>query len=73
MTRYGWELSKETADGLGKLDPEAEGVKEVYWTRYLKADTAKGQGVFPGSDLGQVRCCGRLFIQESASKVKLCH
>ena len=72
MTRYGWELSKETADGLGKLDPEAEGVKEVYWTRYPRTDEDKGKGVFLCSDPQRGRGCGKLFVQEIKSKMKLC-
>jgi len=73
-TRHGWELGEEAAKEFERLAREWRKpvVKEVYWTRYPRTEAEKSRGVFLCSDPEHGRGCGRLFVQEVMSKVKLC-
>lgn len=73
-TRHGWELGEEAVSELEEqdLNEHRPVIKEVYWTRYAKTEAAKSKGVFLCSDPAQGKGCGKLFVQNVTSKLKLC-
>jgi len=73
-TRHGWELGEDAVDEFEGLAREGKRpvVKEVYWIRYPRTDVERSGGVFLCSDPESDRGCGRLFVQEVASKAKIC-
>ena len=73
-TRYGWELGEGAEKELKELSYEWRRpmIEEVYWIRYPKSDAEKSRGIFLCQDPDSGKGCGKLFIQEITSKMRLC-